>query len=291
MPKENNTITTDEVKKVRELDYATLFGEQVAGLAEMLGVSRLTPITAGTTLTQTVVTGTLEDGDVDEGDIIPLSQYEVETEPIGTAKLQKWRKATTGEAIVKSGFDVAVNDTDRKMILDIQKGIRKTFIDTLDDGTGTASGAGLQEVIADSWGQLHTVFEDDGVSAVHFINPQDIADYLKTAQITTQTAFGFTYVKDFLGMGTVIMNANVPKGTVYSTASENINILYINVNEANGLGDAFDFTTDDLTGFVGIHEEGNYTRLQSETVAIAGIYIFAEVNAGVIVGEITSDTP
>ena len=291
MAKETNVITTDEVKVTRERDYAILFGEQVSGLLDMLGVSRLTPIVAGTTLTQTVVSGTLEDGDVDEGDIIPLSQYEVEEVPIGTAELSKWRKATTAEAILKSGFDVAVNDTDAKMVRDIQKGIRGQFITSLASGEGTASGEALQEALADAWGQLAVAFEDDDVNAVYFLNPQDVAEYLGKAQITIQNAFGFRYIADFLGLGTVIMNSNITKGTFYATASQNINVLYVNVNEANGLGDAFAFTTDDETGFIGIHEDSNYTRLQSETVAIAGLYIFAEMPKGVIVGTIGEDTP
>lgn len=292
MGAENNVITTEEVKVTRERDYAILFGEQVSGLLDMMGVSRLTPIVAGTTLTQKVVSGTLENGtNIAEGDIIPLSQYEVEEVPIGTAKLDKWRKATTAEAILKSGFDVAVNDTDAKMVRDIQKGIRGQFITSLASGEGVASGESLQEALADAWGQLAVAFEDDDVNAVYFLNPQDVAEYLGKAQITIQNAFGFRYIADFLGLGTVIMNSNITKGTFYATASQNINVLYVNVNEANGLGEAFAFTTDDETGFIGIHEDSNYTRLQSETVAIAGLYIFAEMPKGVIVGTIGKDTP
>ena len=292
MAAETNVITTTEMKKAaRELDYEALFGESVAGLAEMLGVSRIIPAKAGTVLTKTIVTGELEDGDVDEGDIIPLSQYEVDEEIIGQAKILKHRKATTAEAIQKSGFDDAVNKTDAKMVKDVQKKIRKAFIDSLATGKGEASGVGIQAALADAWGQLQIAFEDDDVNTVYFINPQDIAEYLKTAQITTQSNFGFKYIEDFLGLGTVIMTSQVEKGTFYATASENINILAINVNEAGGLGEAFDFSTDPETGFIGVHEKPDYDRLTSETIAAYGVYIFAEMDAGVIVGEIESNTP
>ena len=40
---------------------------------------------------------------------------------------------------------------------------------------------------------------------------------------------------------------------------------------------------------IGIHEDGNYQRMQEETVAISGITLFAERLDGVIVGTISSN--
>jgi hypothetical protein len=286
---ETNVIKKANIAKVRELDYATLFGENIKNLIKMLGVTRMIPVTAGTVLKQKKVTGTLENGTVAEGDIIPLSQYSTTWTAIGEAKLNKWRKATTAEAIIKGGYDQAVNDTDGKMVLDIQKGIRSNFVTSMATGSGSASGTGLQAALADAWGQLQVAFEDDDIEAVYFVNPLDIADYLKTAAISTQSAFGFKYVEDFLGLGTVIITGAITKGTFYATAKDNFVCYYINVNEANGIGEAFDFTTDE-TGLVGIHEDGNYTRMQEETVAISGVDIFPEMPAGVIVGTISASS-
>ena len=72
-----------------------------------------------------------------------------------------------------------------------------------------------------------------------FMNPLDVADYLTKAQITLQTAFGMTYVENFLGLGTVIFDSKVPKGTIYATAKDNIVLYYIPVNGAD-LGEAFE---------------------------------------------------
>jgi hypothetical protein len=275
--------------KVRELDFATLFGENVQNLLKMLGVTRKIPVTAGTALKVLKVTGTLQSGVVGEGEIIPLSQYATTYETVAEATLQKWRKATTAEAILKGGYDQAVNETDKKMILDIQKSIRSQFVTFLATGTATASGTGLQAALANAWGKMQILFEDDAVQMVTFINPMDVSDYLGKANITVQTAFGLNYVENFLGLGTVIMTGAISQGTFYSTAAENIVAYYINVSEANGLGDAFDFTTDAETGLVGIHEDGNYQRMQEETVAISGITLFAERLDGVIVGTISSN--
>lgn len=289
MAAENNLITKSQMAKVRELDYAVRFGESIQNLIRMLGITRKIPVTAGTVLKVKKVSGTLQSGIVAEGDIIPLSQYHTTWEPIGEATLKKWRKAASAEAILKGGFDQAVNDTDNKMILDIQKGIRTDFVNFLATGTGTASGNGLQAALADAWGKLQVKFEDDSIQAVFLVNPLDVADYLKTAQISTQTAFGMRYVEDFLGLGTLIMTGAIPQGTFYATAADNIVLYYVDANESNGLGEAFAFTTDPETGFIGIHEAPDYDRLTEETIAVSGVTIFAEMPDGVFVGSFQSE--
>lgn len=285
---ETNVIKKAQLAKVRELDFATLFGENVQNLIKMLGVTRKIPVTAGTALKVLKVTGTLNSGMVAEGDIIPLSQYSTTYQTVAEATLNKWRKATTAEAILKGGYDQAVNETNKKMLLDIQKSIRTRFVTMLATGTASASGTGLQAALANAWGKMQVLFEDDAVQAVYFLNPMDVSAYLGAANITVQTAFGMNYIENFLGLGTVILTGAIPAGTFYATAAENIVAYYINVNEANGLGDAFDFTTDAETGMIGVHEDGNYARMQEETVAIAGVTLFAERLDGVIVGTISN---
>lgn len=281
-------IKTTDLAKVRELDYAIRFGENINSLISMLGITRKIPAVAGTVLKQLTVTGTLEDGDVAEGEIIPLSKFQTTWTAVGELELKKWRKGTTAEAIQKAGYDQAVNTTDNKAILEVQKGIRSAFITSLATGTGTASGVGLQKALAAAWGQLQVKFEDDAIQAVYLMNPLDVADYLGEATISTQSAFGFTYLENFLGLGTVILTSQISKGTFYATAAENLVLYYVDVNEANGLGEVFEFTTD-TTGLIGIHENANYERLQEETVLVSGVTLFAERPAGVIVGTINSN--
>ena len=287
---ETNDIKKTQIAKVREIDFSLLFSENVKNLIKMLGVTRKIAVQAGTALKVLKVTGTLGSGVVPEGEIIPLSQYSTTWTSVAEATLNKWRKATTAEAILKGGYDQAVNETNKKMILDIQKGIRTQFVTMLATGTATATGTGLQAALANAWGKAQILFEDDAVQMVYFVNPLDVADYLGTANITVQTAFGMNYVENFMGLGTVIMTGAITQGTFYATAKENIVCYYINVNEANGIGEAFDFTTDPETGFVGVHEDGNYQRMQEETVAISGITFFAERLDGVIKGTITAPT-
>jgi len=287
---EANLIDTVAMKdaQIRELDFALRFEGSLKKLIEALGVTRKIAKEAGTVLKTYKATGTLVDGTTaKEGEIIPLSEYKVAPVSYKEIELKKYRKATTAEAIIKYGWNQSVNMTTDRMLKDVQKGIRKDFFDFMqkEEGTGTASGVGLKGALAQTWGQLQTLFEDDEIEAVYFVNPLDIADYLEKAEITTQTAFGMTYVENFLGLGTVFMNTSVTKGTVIGTAKENIVMYYIAVNGAD-LANAFDFTTDE-SGYIGIHEESNYSNLTSEDVVMDGIEFFAERIDGVVIGTIS----
>lgn len=278
--------TAADLARVREVDFVERFGESVKKLIEALGITRKIPKQAGTVLKTYKATGTLENGAVAEGETIPLSKYKTEAIPYGEIKLNKWRKATTAEAIIERSFDQAVSMTTDRMLKDVQKKIRRDFFAFLAKGTGTASGVGLQGALAQVWGQLQILFEDDDVQAVYFVNQLDIADYLATAEITTQTAFGFTYIENFLGLGTVILNSSVPRGKVYGTAVDNLVLYYIPVNGAD-LQEAFSFTADE-TGYVGIHEQSDYTNLTAFDTVVNGMTLFAERLDGVVVGTVTT---
>jgi hypothetical protein len=284
MAAETNLIKKADLARAREIEFTQIFSENLSKLIEALGVTRKIPKQAGTVLKAYRATGTLQDGTVAEGDTIPLSKYTTEPVAFGEITLKKWRKATSAEAIIERGYDQAVEMTTDRVLRDVQAAIRSDFFDFIATGTGSATGSTMQAALAQAWGQLQVKFEDDDIQAVYFINPLDIADYLATAQITTQTAFGFTYIENFLGLGTVIMNSSVPKGKIYATAKENIILYYIPVNGAD-LGEAFSFTADQ-TGFIGIHEEPDYTNMTASDTVINGMTLFAERLDGVIVGTI-----
>ena len=284
MAADTNLIKKADLAKAREIEFTYNFSEGVRKLMEALGVTRKIAKQAGTVLKAYKAVGTLEDGEIGEGETIPLSKYATEPVTFGEITLKKWRKATSAEAIVERGYDQAVEMTTDRMLRDVQKAIRADLFTYLGKGTGVASGANFQAVLAQAWGQLQVKYEDDAIQAVYFVNPLDIADYLAEASITTQTAFGMTYVEDFLGLGTVIMNASVPKGKVYATAKENIVLYYIPVNGAD-LGEAFDFTSDE-TGYIGIHETPDYTNMTASDTVVNGMVFFAERIDGVVVGTI-----
>lgn len=288
---ETNLITADKMKKVREVDFVQQFTHNsLAKLLEVLGVTRKIPMMEGTTMYVYTVTGTLQDGEVGEGEIIPLSQYEVTKTPVGEIKLHKHRKAASAEAIVKSGYNAAVRDTDAAMLKDTQKGVRSrlfSFLNGSISGSTTASGANLQAALADAWGKLQELFEDDTAEAVYFCNPQDIAAYLGSANISTQTTFGMNYVEDFLGLGTVITSSHITKGTFVATAKENLILYYLNMG--GDLANAFSLTADEL-GYIGIKSGyQNEERAQIETLVIDGLEFMVEYAEGVVKGTIAAE--
>lgn len=280
------TVKSADLAKVRDVDFTERFSTGIGKLMEMLGVTRKIEKRAGEVLKVYKVTGTLENGTVAEGEVIPLSKYNTTYEAIGTAELKKWRKVTTAEAISEKGYGQAVNDTNSKMLKDIQKGIRSQFMSFLQTGTGEATGVGLQAAMAQVWGKLQILFEDTAVETVYFMNPLDVADYLGSAQISTQTAFGMSYIQNFLGMGTAILCSDVPKGKILATASENVVLYYIPVTSAD-MAQAFALTSD-ATGLIGIHTGPTYDNLSAETVAASGVGLFAEKLDGIVVGTISA---
>ena len=290
---ETNLVTKSQMARVREVDFVTQFAHtSLQKLIEVLGVTRKIPMTEGTTMYVYTTTGTLQSGAVAEGAVIPLSQYQRNKTPVGEIALKKWRKATSAEAIMKSGYDEAVRETDKKLLKDVQKTVRGDFFALLNGAITGATDVNeetLQAALAAAWAQLQVKFEDDAAEPVHFLNPLDVGDYLKTAQISVQTAFGMNYVEDFLGLGTVILSSLVTQGTFVSTAKENIILYFLPMN--GDIADKFNLTADDL-GYIGITTDNpTNARAQLETLVMSGIQFFVEYAAGVVKGVITGVLP
>lgn len=283
---ENNTIITEDVV-ARMVDFNLQFTGNLSKLIEALGITRKIAVQEGATLKAVKVVGELQSGNVAEGDLIPLSHYETEETPVGEAKLYKWRKATTAEAILKGGYDQAVGATTEAMVKDIQKTIRTSLFTFMGTGTGVASGAGLQPALANAWGKLAVLFEDDAVETVYFLNPLDVSDYLGSAQISMQTAFGMKYIEDFLGLGTVFLNSSVPQGKFYATAKDNIVMYFVNV-AAGDIKAAFGLTTDE-TGYIGINEYPDKDTARVMDLVMSGVTFFPERVDGVVVGTIAGE--
>ena len=279
-----NLIKKADLIKAREVDFVNTFAESTKTLMKVLGVTRKIAKQAGTVLRAYTAVGTLESGVVAEGEIIPLSKYETEEVALGEITLRKYRKATSAEAIISAGYEQAVDATTDRMLKDVQGVVRTDLFNFLATGTGVAQGANFQAVLAQTWGQLQGKFEDDDVQGVYFVNPLDVADYLASANITTQSAFGMTYVENFLGLGTVFFNSSVPEGKFYATAKENIVTYYINVASGD-IADAFGLTADE-TGYIGINEYADKDTARVIDLVMSGVTFFPERIDGIVVGTI-----
>lgn len=263
---------------VLDIEFANRFEQGVSALMTVFGIETPQTLRAGTQIQMYTVEGALSDTEVVPGDDIPLSKYEHKKlgDPY-VVELKSYRKATTKQNILKYGFEAAVEKSDTKMVKDIQGVLRKQFFAFLGAGTGTATGVTFQAALANAWGVLiNTLNEkDEDGTPIFFVNPLDVAEYLGAAAINNvESAFGFTYLKNFLGIGDCILDANVPKGTVYVTAKENINVYTV---DFDALGEAgFDYAFDE-SGFIGVHHEAVYKNGTAETYADTGVLLFPEV--------------
>lgn len=167
----------------------------------------------------------------------------------------------------------------------IQGQIKKTFYSTLKEGTGTATGKTLQSTLSAVWGELSKRYKDETMTPIYFVSTDDVAEYLGSKEITLQTAYGFTYLKDFLGLGDVIVSPELEKGTVYGTAKENIAGAYIPTNNGD-VADTFGLTSD-TTGLVGMVHTSKTDNATIETLLMCGVKFFVEYVDGVFKGTIT----
>lgn len=280
---EENLIKSTDLKYPITIDVTNKFQENISKLLEMLGVTRKISVSEGMTLkTYAGYNVTLADGKVPEGEVIPLSKVERKTHSEKTIELKKYRKATTGEDIQMYGSNEAVTNTDNALVRQLQKKIRTDFVTALKTGTGTqdALGAGLQGALASAWGKLQVLFEDYGSErAIVFANSLDVAEYIAKAGITTQTAFGLTYLVDFTG--TVIISTNdVDKGTIWATVPENIIFAYINPNNSE-LAKEFNLSGDP-TGYIGMNHFQENTTLTIQTLLVSGMLMYPERIDGIV---------
>lgn len=236
-------------------------------------------------------TGTVSDGDalvwtylsdafstnVAEGDEVPLSKYAVDKTPIGEIELNPYRKITTAQAVLKSGYENAIMRTDTKMVKDIRADIISKFFAFLANGTGTASGTTLQAALAQADAKLDDAMETNGDKAdriVHFVNRFDIADYLATATVTLQNAFGMSYIQNFLGVENIFVTSKVPKGTIFVTPAENIHMYGIDFGALSQAGLAYASYENSL---IGVNHVPTYNRVSAETNVVTGSTLLAEI--------------
>ncbi|WP_296012700.1 hypothetical protein [uncultured Adlercreutzia sp.] len=278
MPAITNTTTTEDLAAGMDIEMVMNFQQEYDRLAEILGIVSPEIIAAGTALYQFKVEGKLNTADVAEGEETPLSKYTTKKVPVGEIEFKPYRKLTTAQAILKSGYGPAVLKTDAQMLKDVRANIIAKFFAFLAKGTGKAEGnATLQAAIAMADTELDNAMEDKGDKAetiVHFVNRTDIGKYLAETPVTVQTVFGMTYLQNFLGMEHAFVTNKVPQGTVYVTPAENIHMYGV---DFGALAQAdIDYTVVEGS-LIGVHHEPNWARNSAETFVGTGATLMAEI--------------
>lgn len=281
MATENITTSTDLI--AQSIDFTEQFTGSISTLLQALNVTRMQPMAVGSQIKIYKSEVTKANGNVAEGEVIPLSKVTRKLADTKELAYKKYRKQTTAEAIQSAGFNAAVNDTDSKLLRSIQGDIKKDFFDFVQTGTTKTSGDTFQKAIAQALGQLAIKWEDDDVQSVLFANPLDFYTYLGDSNITTQTAFGLTYIQNYLGFNTIILTGAVKQGTIAATASQNLNYAYAALN--GNLNQAFNLTTDE-TGLIGVVHNSVTENASYETMALTSGVLFPERLDGIVVATI-----
>lgn len=265
--------------KAREIDFVSSFSDSLQALLDIMGITRMIKKANGSALKKKTAAGVLQDGNVAEGGEIPLSQFTVEEETFDTITIEKWRKSTSIEAIAEHGYDNAVAMTDEEMLTLLRDDVLDRFYDFMATGTLKSSEATWQMAIAMSIGRVKDKFKKmrkNATGIAVFVNTLDVYKYVGSSNISIQTAFGMDYVKNFMGADYMFISSEIPEGTVEATALNNMVAYYVDPADSEFAKAGLEFTTDTETGFIGVHAEGNYTRMLSELYAIMGVRLFAE---------------
>lgn len=279
---------TPDMGEVQAKDFVERFSESITKLTQALSTTRPQAMTQGNTIQMyKFTTDMASTTTVGEGEDIPLSGVKRTKDRSFTVSFEKARKAVSIEEVQRVGYDMAVLQSDKRILREIQKNVRKGFFDFLATApTDLGAQTNLQNAIAQAVGKLQVLFDDDAVDTIVFINPMDAADYLGAADITNgvSVGFGLTLLNNFLGGITLIENSSVPKGTFYATVKDNINLMYLDTNgESRKLFENKAITTDE-TGLIALVRDDNTTNLTNQSTLYWGIKIFPEVANGVIKG-------
>ena len=283
-----NTTTATDLEPAISVDCVSKINSNINELREVLGIAEMEPMNAGTSIKIYKMEQVNTPAQVGEGETIALTKVERKLAESIDLTLKKYRRNTTAESIQKVGRDIAINKTDEKLISGIQKEIKADFYALLQTGTGIASGTTLQAALSNGWGVIKKFYEDEDATPIYFVSSDDVAEYLGNAQISMQSAFGLSYIKDFLGLGTVVVSPSLPKGKYVATAKENLHGAYVPANTGD-VARTFGLTSD-TTGLVGMAHfpvSGNATV---DTLAMSGVVFYPEMLDGVIVGTITPAT-
>lgn len=270
----------------REVDFVTRFGANWDALREILGIMRPIRKTPGTSLISYTADVTLESGAVDPGEVIPYSKATIVQASKSDLTIEKYAKAVPIEDVSKYGAEIAVQKSDDAFLTKLQNVVLGKFYTFLNTGSLTGTASSWQAALAKAQGEVlnkWATMQKDVTAVVGFANILDAYDYLGSANITVQTQFGLNYIKDFMGYSTLFLlpAAQIARNKVLATPIENIDLYYIDPNDAQFQRLGLDYTVQGETNLIGFHANGNYSTAVGESFALMGMALWAEYLDGI----------
>ena len=270
----------------REMDFVERFGDNWEALRNIMGIMRPIRKTPGTSLVSYTADVTLEKGAVGPGDVIPYSKATITQSAKADLTIEKYAKAVPIEDVNKYGAEIAVEKSDDAFLTKLQNVVLNKFYTFIKTGTLTGTAATWQAALAKAQGEVLNKFatiQKDVTAVVGFANILDAYDYLGASDITVQTQFGLTYIKDFLGYSTLFLlpTAQIARGMVLATPVENIDLYYIDPGDSEFARLGLHYTTQGETNLIGFHAQGNYSTAVGESYALMGMALWAEYLDGI----------
>lgn len=270
----------------REMDFVTRFGDNWDALRNILGIMRPIRKTPGTSLVSYTAEIALESGAVEPGEVIPYSKATITQAAKADLTIEKYAKAVPIEDVNKYGAEIAVEKSDDAFLTKLQNVVLTKFYTFLKTGTLTKTATTWQDALAKAQGEVLNKFatiQKDVTAVVGFANILDAYDYLGASDITVQTQFGLTYIKDFLGYSTLFLlpAAQIDRNMVIATPVENIDLYYIDPSDSEFARLGLSYTTQGETNLIGFHAQGNYSTAVGESYALMGMALWAEYLDGI----------
>jgi hypothetical protein len=265
--------------QAREIDFVSRFSRNWKALSQILGIMRPIRKAPGTQLKSLKVEFTTLEDSPAEGEEIPYSKPTYTPVAFQDLTVEKYAEATSIEAVAKYGAKLAVQKTDDAFLTKLQTLVMTRFYTFLATGQLTNTAATFQAAIAKAIGSVLNAFQTmnkDVTSIVVFVNTLDLYDYLGNAPVTIQNEFGLQYIKNFLGAETVIVTDKVARGTVIATPVENIDLYYIDPNDADFHELGLEYRVEGETNLIGFHAQGDYSHAVGECYALMGMALWAE---------------
>ena len=272
----------------REIDFVYRFTNNWEALRNILGIMRPIRKAPGTQLRSYTVTVDLEDGNVPAGAVIPFSKTTAKKVAFDDIVIQKHATGIPIEEADQYGADIVVEMKDNAFLNEMQNYVLTKFYEFLNTGTLTSTEKTWQRALAMAKGNVLDKFNKMRMSVtnvVGFANILDFYDYLGDAQITVQTEFGLTYIKNFMGYSTLfLMSApDIARGKVIAVPVENIVLYYMDPSDSEYAKLGLEYTVQGETNLIGIHIMGNYSTASGESYAIMGMTLWAEYLDGIAV--------
>lgn len=282
--------------QAQEINAVAKFESDLHNLLALLQKEDVSVMAPGTAYKIHKASGTLSTATVAEGALIPDSGIAMDDGTVVVLEFGKYRNLVPIEKIAKNGYSTAVGGSTRSMVKQAQGKVRKAIIDGM-DATGiveveVAAATTFQARIAKAAGKVAAAFEDEVYSPIFFANTEDAFGYLGTANITVQTAFGLTYVENFMGYSALFLlpASQIARNVVIATPVENINLYYIDPSDSDFARLGLEYTTQGETNLIGFHAQGNYSTAVGESYALMGMALWAEYLDGIAVVYIGTET-